>query len=110
MSEEWIEALRGTPLPFAELLGIELISARPDCIEAHLLVRKELCTVPDILHGGAIMAFADTLGAMGTVLNLEKGASTTVESKTNFLAAIPLGEMAQAQCTPLHRDRKVMVW
>ncbi|HMM14394.1 MAG TPA: PaaI family thioesterase [Parvibaculum sp.] len=111
MSDEIMERLRKTPLPFAELLGLELVSATPECVEARLPVRKELCTVPDIMHGGAIMALADTLGAIGTVLNLDRGASTTtVESKTNFLAAIPLGETAHAVSTPVHRGRKLMVW
>ncbi|MGB5950550.1 MAG: PaaI family thioesterase [Parvibaculum sp.] len=111
MSDEIMERLRKSPLPFAELLGLELVSATPECVEARLPVRKELCTVPDIMHGGAIMALADTLGAIGTVLNLDQGASTTtVESKTNFLAAIPLGETAHAISTPVHRGRKLMVW
>lgn len=111
MSDEIMERLRKTPLPFAEFLGLELVSATPECVEARLPVRKELCTVPDIMHGGAIMALADTLGAIGTVLNLDRGASTTtVESKTNFLAAIPLGETAHAVSTPVHRGRKLMVW
>jgi uncharacterized protein (TIGR00369 family) len=80
-------------------------------VEARLPVRKEICTIPDIMHGGAIMALADTLGAMATVLNLpERSATTTIESKTNFLAAIPMGDTAQAQCTPIHKSRKVMVW
>lgn len=106
-----LEALRANSLPFADLMGVELVSAAPDCVEARLVVRKEHCTIPDILHGGAIMALADTLGGMATFLNLEKGASTTtIESKTNFLSAIPLGDTAVAQCTPIHRGRKVMVW
>jgi len=106
-----LEALRANSLLFADLMGVELVSAAPDCVEARLVVRKEHCTIPDILHGGAIMALADTLGGMATFLNLEKGASTTtIESKTNFLSAIPLGDTAVAQCTPIHRGRKVMVW
>lgn len=74
-------------------------------------VRKELCTVPDVLHGGAMMALADTLGAIATVVNLKGGASTTtIESKTNFFAAIPMGDVAVAECTPLHRGKTTMVW
>lgn len=106
-----LEKLSRQKLPFAELLGLEIVSAGPDRVEARLPVRKELCTTPDIMHGGAIMALADTLGAMATVLNLPEGsATTTIESKTNFLAAIPMGDTAQAQCTPIHKGRKVMVW
>jgi 1,4-dihydroxy-2-naphthoyl-CoA hydrolase len=74
-------------------------------------VRKELTTVPDILHGGAIMALADNLGGAATVVNLPEGARTaTIESKTNFFAAVPLGDTARAECTPLHRGRTTMVW
>lgn len=105
------ELIRRTPLPFAQLLGIEYTAATPERVEAQLTVRKELCTVPDVLHGGALMALADTLGAIGTVLNLPKGATTTtIESKTNFFAAVPLGETARAVCEPVHRGRTTMVW
>ena len=100
-----------TKLPFAELLGIEFISASPDKIVAEMTVRDDLCTVPAVLHGGAVMAFADTLGATGTILNLPQGAgTTTIESKTNFFTAIPAGDVARAECTPLHRGRTTMVW
>lgn len=106
-----LEILKQNALPFADLIGVELVSASPDCVEAKLTVRKEHCTIPDILHGGAIMALADTLGGMATFLNLDKGSSTTtVESKTNFLSAVPLGDTASAKCTPVHRGRKLMVW
>jgi uncharacterized protein (TIGR00369 family) len=64
-----------------------------------------------VLHGGAYMAFADTIGAIATVANLKDGESTTtIESKTNFFAAVPLGDTARAECTPLHRGRTTMVW
>jgi uncharacterized protein (TIGR00369 family) len=64
-----------------------------------------------VLHGGAYMAFADTIGAVATVANLKEGESTTtIESKTNFFAAIPLGDTARAECTPLHKGRSTMVW
>ena len=97
--------------PFADFLGIKLTHVSPERVEAELTVRKDLCTVPDILHGGAIMALADNLGGVATVVNLPKGARTaTIESKTNFFTAIPVGETARAQCTPLHRGRTTMVW
>jgi 1,4-dihydroxy-2-naphthoyl-CoA hydrolase len=97
--------------PFADFLGIKLTHVSPERVQAELTVRKELATVPDILHGGAIMAFADNLGGVATVANLPKGARTaTIESKTNFFAAIPVGETAHAECTALHRGRTTMVW
>lgn len=97
--------------PFADFLGIKLTHISPERVEAELTVRKELATVPDILHGGAIMALADNLGGVATVVNLPKGARTaTIESKTNFFAAIALGETAHAECMPLHRGRTTMVW
>ena len=97
--------------PFADFLGIKLTNISPERVQAELTVRPELATVPDILHGGAIMALADNLGGVATVVNLPKGARTaTIESKTNFFAAIPVGETAHAECTALHRGRTTMVW
>jgi 1,4-dihydroxy-2-naphthoyl-CoA hydrolase len=101
----------GFQAPFADFLGIKLTRVSPEKVEAELMVREELATVPDILHGGALMALADNLGGVATVVNLPKGARTaTIESKTNFFAAIPVGETARAECTPLHRGRTTMVW
>ena len=97
--------------PFADCLGIKLTHVSPERVEAELAVRHELATIPDILHGGAVMALADNLGGVATVVNLPKGARTaTIESKTNFFAAIPVGETARAECTALHRGRTTMVW
>ncbi len=99
------------PLPFANLMGLRLTSIAADRVTAELPVREDLCTVPAVLHGGALMALADTLGAVATVANLAEGAhTTTIESKTNFFAAIALGDTARAECTPLHRGRTTMVW
>lgn len=98
-------------LPFSDLMGLRLVSVAPERVTAELPVRPELCTRPAILHGGAVMAFADTLGAIATVANLGEGFSTTtIESKTNFFAAVPEGETAFGECTPLHRGRTTMVW
>lgn len=98
-------------LPFAELLGIRFLAAARDRVTAELVVRDELCTRPAVLHGGAVMAFADTLGAAGTVLNLPEGAgTTTVESKTNFFRAAPVGTRLLGEATPLHLGRTTMVW
>ena len=98
-------------LPFAKLLGIELVSASPEKIVAELAVRDDLCTRPAVLHGGAIMAFGDTLGAIGTVVNLPEGAgTTTIESKTNFVAPAPLGTRVVGEATPVHRGKRTMIW
>ena len=106
-----LERINETKLPFAELLGIEVVSASLEKIVAEMIVREDLCTVPAVLHGGAIMAFADTLGAAGTFLNLPEGAgTTTIESKTNFIAAALLGGRITGTATPLHRGRRTMVW
>ena len=100
-----------SPLPFAQHLGLELVSAEKDRIEARMEVPKAHCTRPDILHGGAVMALADTVGAVGAVLNLPEGAgTTTIESKTNFFAAVPMGDTAVAESTPLHVGRTTQVW
>jgi uncharacterized protein (TIGR00369 family) len=101
----------GTGIPFADLLGLRVIEATAERVVAELAVRPELCTAHNVLHGGAYMAFADSLGALGTMANLPDGAgTTTIESKTNFFAAIPVGETAYAESTPLHRGRTTMVW
>src|SRR6266478_634578 len=98
-------------LPFAELLGITFVSASPDKIVAEMTVRDDLCTRPAVLHGGAIMAFADTLGATGTIVNLPEGAgTTTIESKTNFVAPAPVGTRVIGEATPVHRGRRTMIW
>jgi 1,4-dihydroxy-2-naphthoyl-CoA hydrolase len=103
--------LKEQMLPFARLLGIEFISAAPEKVVAELMVREDLCTRPAVLHGGAIMAFADTLGAIGTSLNLPEGAgTTTIESKTNFVAPAPVGTRVIGEATPVHRGRRTMLW
>jgi 1,4-dihydroxy-2-naphthoyl-CoA hydrolase len=97
--------------PFADLLGIRYLTATRECVTAELDVRDELCGRPAVLHGGAIMSLADTLGACATVLNLPEGAgTTTIESKTNFIAPAPVGTKVIAECTPLHRGKRTMVW
>lgn len=97
--------------PFAKLLDIHFLSAAPDRVVAELIVRDELCTRPAVAHGGAIMALGDTLGGVATVLNLPAGAwTTTIESKTNFLAAAPVGSKLVAEATPVHRGKTTMVW
>jgi 1,4-dihydroxy-2-naphthoyl-CoA hydrolase len=106
-----LDRVTETKLPFAELLGIEFVSASPQKVVAEMTVREDLCTIPAVLHGGAIMAFADTLGAMGTLVNLPQGAgTTTVESKTNFIAPAPVGTRVIGETTPVHRGRRTMIW
>jgi 1,4-dihydroxy-2-naphthoyl-CoA hydrolase len=98
-------------MPFSDFLGVELIEVTPERVVARMKVRPELCTRPAVLHGGAVMALADTLGGVATVANLAAGQwTTTIESKTNFLAALPEGETATAECTALHRGKTTMVW
>jgi 1,4-dihydroxy-2-naphthoyl-CoA hydrolase len=98
-------------MPFADSLGIRILSAALERLTAEMLVRENLCTVPAVLHGGAVMAFADSLGAYATMLNLPEGASTTtIESKTNFFAPAPAGSTVTGECAPLHRGRRTMVW
>src|SRR5947209_19263772 len=99
------------PLTFAKLVGVTIVSVAPDLVVGELKVREDLCTRPNVLHGGAYMAFADTIGAVATVANLKEGeTTTTIESKTNFFAAIPLGDTARAECSALHKGRTTMVW
>lgn len=106
-----IDRLRAQRLPFAEHLGIDLVDASPERIVAALTVRPEFCTTDAVIHGGAVMAFADTLGALATFANLPEGAATTtIESKTNFLRAAPAGTRITGETTPVHRGRRTMVW
>ena len=87
-----VELINSRRAGFSKLLGIVVTEATPDCVKATLEVREELCTRPEVLHGGA-SAFADNLGALACILNLPEGArTTTLESKTNFLSSIPYGE------------------
>jgi 1,4-dihydroxy-2-naphthoyl-CoA hydrolase len=96
---------------FPELLGIRFVEATTGRVRAALVVRSDLCTVGGILHGGAIMAFADTLAAVATVLNLSPaGRTATIESKTNFLSAAPAGSTVSGECESLHLGQSTMVW
>src|SRR6476646_6951331 len=96
---------------FPGLMGMELVEATTEKIVATMLVRPDLCTAGNICHGGAYMAFADTVGAIGTVMNLAPGArTTTIESKTNFLGAAPVNTRITAESTPIHRGKTNQVW
>ena len=96
---------------FPDLLGIRFTEVTPERVVAELTVRPDLCTAGEVMHGGAFMAFADTLGAVGTIANLPAGArTTTIESKTNFIGAAPVGSRVLGESTPVHRGRTTMVW
>jgi len=108
---EEFKTLTDDMLPFARHLGIELVSAGKAQVVARMLVRPEFCTRPDVLHGGAVMAFADTLGGWGAILNLpEEAWTTTIESKTNFVAPARVGTPITGEATPVHRGRRTMIW
>ena len=99
-------------MPFARMMGVAILDATRERVVGELVVREDLCTTGKILHGGAAMAFADTLGGVGAYLALPEGAkaTTTIESKTNFLSAAPLGVTIRGECTPVHIGRSTSVW
>lgn len=97
--------------PFPRLIGMTVVEATKSVVRGRILVRPEICTASHIMHGGAIMAFADILGAIGAVLNLPEGAlTTTIESKTNFVGAAKEGTIVLAESVPLHVGRRSSVW
>ncbi|MEM9619570.1 MAG: PaaI family thioesterase [Pseudomonadota bacterium] len=97
--------------PFAKLMGVVMTLVTKDRIEGEVQVTKDHCTIPDVMHGGAIMAFADNMGGIGAFVNMPQGAmTTTVESKTNFLRPIPIGQTAKAVATPVNIGRQLHVW
>jgi uncharacterized protein (TIGR00369 family) len=92
-------------------MGVEILEAGTHKVRGRLEVRADLCTSGHILHGGAIMAFADTLGAIGAFLNLPEGVgTTTIESKTNFIGAAQEGTTVEAETLPIHVGRRSSVW
>jgi uncharacterized protein (TIGR00369 family) len=96
---------------FPGLMGVRLTSVAPERVTAEMLVRDNLCTSGGILHGGAYMAFADTLGAVGTVLNLGQGQrTTTTDSSTKFIAGAKVGTTVTGESIALHRGRTTQVW
>jgi 1,4-dihydroxy-2-naphthoyl-CoA hydrolase len=97
--------------PFSRLMGTKIVEVTRDRVVAEVVMREELTNRNGRLHGGAVMAIADNLGGTATFVNMPEGAgTTTIESKTNFFAAVPLGDTVRAECTPLHRGRTTMVW
>lgn len=110
-SENLASVFNESNAPFALTLGVRMVLVTKERIEAELDVTPEKCTVPPTLHGGAIMAFADNLGGVGAFLNMPEGCTTsTVESKTNFLRPIPVGEVARGVTKPIKIGRTLQVW
>lgn len=107
-----LEKIQALKMPFAELKGVTFVEAEKDRVVARMLVRPDLCTLFNVLHGGAIMAFADSVGAAATIVNLPEDAkgTTTLESKTNFIGGAKEGETVIATATPIHRGRRTQVW
>ena len=99
-------------MPFSKLMGVTITAASPEGVEGEIPVRDALCTAGAIMHGGAIRAFADALGAVGAVACLPEGAkgTTTIESKTNFLGAAPAGSLVKGRAVPLKTGRRMSVW
>jgi len=118
-----LEKVNSMKMPFAELKGVIFTEAEKDRVVARMLVRPDLCTLRHTIHGGAVMAFADSVGAAATVINLPEDAkgTTTIESKTNFIGgakegstviatATPVHRGRRATATPVHRGRRTQVW
>ena len=99
-------------MPFSQMMGVSVTEATTASVIGEIEVRKDLCTTGGIMHGGAIMAFADALGAIGAFLALPAGAkgTTTIESKTNFLGAAPLGEHVIGETKPIKTGARLSVW
>lgn len=107
-----LEKLNAMKIPFAELKGVQFTEAEKDRVVARMTVRPDLCTLGHIIHGGVVMALADSVGAAATMLNLPEDAkgTTTIESKTNFIGPAREGTTVIATATPIHRGRRTQVW
>jgi uncharacterized protein (TIGR00369 family) len=109
--ENLAAAFNESNAPFARMLGVTITLVTKERLEAELLVTPDHCTIPATLHGGAMMAFADNMGGCGAFLNMPDGMmTTTVESKTNFLRPVPVGQKALAVTTPVHIGKSLQVW
>ena len=96
---------------FPGLMGVQITELAADRVVATMVVRPDLCTAGGILHGGASMAFADTRGAVGTIVNLATSKrTTTTDSSTKFIAGARVGTTVTGDCVALHRGRTTMVW
>jgi uncharacterized protein (TIGR00369 family) len=107
-----LERINALKMPFAELKGVTFTEAEADRVVARMVVRPDLCTLHHTVHGGALMALADSVGAAATVINLPEDAkgTTTIESKTNFIGGAKEGTTLVAIATPVHRGRRTQVW
>src|SRR6201986_5326389 len=107
-----LEKVNSMKMPFAELKGVTFTEVDKDRVVARMLVRPDLCTLNHTIHGGALMAFAASVGAAATVINLPDDAkgTTTIESKTNFIGGAKEGTTVVATATPVHRGRRTQVW
>jgi 1,4-dihydroxy-2-naphthoyl-CoA hydrolase len=107
-----LEKINSMQIPFAQLKGVTFTEAEKDRVVARMLVRPDLCTLGHTIHGGAVMALADSVGAAATMINLPDDAkgTTTIESKTNFVGGAKEGTTVVAIATPVHRGRRTQVW
>jgi 1,4-dihydroxy-2-naphthoyl-CoA hydrolase len=107
-----LDCINAHPLPFAQALAIEFLSADSEAVTARMTVRPDLCTLGGFAHGGAIMSFADTLGGAAAFANLpaESKGTTTIESKTNFIAGATAGSILIGRCALVHHGRRTQVW
>src|SRR3979490_1028249 len=107
-----LEKVNSMKMPFAELKGGTFTEAGKDRVVARMLVRPDLCTLNHTIHGGAIMAFADSVGAAATPINLPEDAkgTTTTERKTHLISGAKVGMAVVATVTPVHRGRRTQVW
>jgi 1,4-dihydroxy-2-naphthoyl-CoA hydrolase len=107
-----LEKIQAMKMPFAELKGVTFVAADKDRVVARMRVRPDLCTLNQTIHGGALMALADSVGAAATIINLPEDAksTTTLESKTNFIGGASEGTTVIATATPIHRGRRTQVW
>lgn len=107
-----LERIHSLAMPFSTSMGVTFIAAELERVVATMVVREDLCTLGHLIHGGAVMALADAVGAAATVINLPEGAkgTTTIESKTNFVGRASAGMTVRATATPVHRGRQTQVW
>jgi 1,4-dihydroxy-2-naphthoyl-CoA hydrolase len=108
----FLDRINALTMPFSASMGVTFIEAEAERVTATMLVREDLCTVGHTIHGGAVMALADAVGAAATVINLPADAkgTTTIESKTNFVGRAKAGTIVRAVATPVHRGRRTQVW
>ncbi len=111
MTADQLAALAAS-MPFAGVIGLEVLEADTSKVAVRATVRDDLCTAGGIAHGGFLMTLADCAGAIGAFLNLPEGSrtTTTTESKTNLIAAAPAGSVLTATATPVTVGRRLQVW